>query len=122
MEDTTLYAVWVPYYTITFDPNGGELDGSRLKSTMLVRRGTIITIPKAPLRYGYQFLYWRGSQYNPGDRYAVWEDHTFTAEWTKKPPKTGDDAPLLLWGGLLLLGILGMGGLAASRRLRKHMK
>jgi len=122
MEDTTLYAVWVPYYTITFDPNGGETDGNSGKVTMIVRRGTIITIPKAPFRYKYQFLYWRGSRYNPGDRYAVWEDHTFTAEWKKKPPKTGDDAPLLLWGGLLLLGILGMGGLAASRRLRKHMK
>lgn len=120
MADTTLYAVWIPYYTITFDPNGGEINGSSGETTMLVRRGTVITIPKAPLRYGYQFLYWRGSQYNPGDRYAVWGDHTFTAEWQKKPPKTGDDAPLLLWSGLLLLGLLGVGSLAASRRFRKR--
>ena len=117
--DTTLYAVWIPYYKVTFDPNGGETDGNSGKVTMIVRRGTIITIPKAPFRYKYQFLYWRGSRYNPGDRYAVWEDHTFTAEWKKKPPKTGDSAPLLLWGGLMILGILGVGGLAVSRRRRK---
>ena len=122
MEDTTLYAVWVPYYKITFDLNGGRIDGSSRSITMMIRRGTIITMPQAPVREGYQFLYWRGSQYNPGDRYAVWEDHTFIAIWHKVPPKTGDNASLLLWGGLLLLGIFGVGGLTISRRLRKRVK
>lgn len=123
MEDTTLYAVWIPYYTITFDPNGGKIDGSSGKITMVVRRGMTVTIPGAPLRDNYQFLYWRGSRYNPGDKYAVWADHTFTAEWQKRPPKTGDDAPLLLWGGLLFLGILGAGVLLGTQaRTAKRKK
>ena len=123
MEDTMLYAVWIPYYTITFDPNGGKIDGSSGKITMVVRRGMTVTIPGAPLRDNYQFLYWRGSRYNPGDKYAVWADHTFTAEWRKRPPKTGDDAPLLLWGGLLFLGILGAGVLLGTQaRTAKRKK
>jgi len=123
MEDTTLYAVWIPYYTITFDPNGGKIDGSSGKITMVVRRGMTVIIPGAPLRDNYQFLYWRGSRYNPGDKYAVWADHTFTAEWQKRPPKTGDDAPLLLWGGLLFLGILGAGVLLGTQaRTAKRKK
>ena len=31
------------------------------------------------------FSYWRGSEYNPGDKYTVMEDHTFTAVYAAVP-------------------------------------
>ena len=41
---------------------------------------------------------------------------------TKEPqpvPKTGDPSDLLLWGGLVILGILGMAALTAGRRRKE---
>ena len=51
---------------------------------MDVKLGDIITILKAPKREGYSFQYWKGSKYNPGDKYEVVGSHTFTAIWEKK--------------------------------------
>ena len=33
------------------------------------------------MREGYTFTYWKGSEYQPGDKYTVTEDHTFEAQW-----------------------------------------
>lgn len=107
-ENTTLYAVWTPFYTITFDLNGGTLNGKGENITQIVRRGSSITLLRAPVRDGYTFLYWRGSRYNPGDRYRVMSDHTFTAEWAKIPPKTGDSSSPLFWIVLMLSGVAGL--------------
>ncbi len=41
----------------------------------------MIDIPETPVREGYTFKYWKGSEYYPGDRYMVEDDHTFTAVW-----------------------------------------
>ena len=38
----------------------------------------------------------------------------------RRAPKTGDDAPLLLWGAMLLLGSLGMTGSVVSLRRRRR--
>ena len=46
--------------------------------------GDMITIPEAGERYGYNFLYWSGSVYYPGDLYRVTEDHVLTAIWDAK--------------------------------------
>ena len=43
--------------------------------------GDVIEMPAAPTREGYTFKYWKGSQYNPGDKYTVDGDHAFTAVW-----------------------------------------
>ena len=72
-----------PYYIITYDPNGGILDGSTAKVSTTHPWGETITIREAPERKGYTFLYWEGSRYDPGDSYTVTEDHTFVAKWRK---------------------------------------
>ena len=45
--------------------------------------GETISVHEAPIREGYTFSYWKGSEYQPGDKYTVTEDHTFTAQWKK---------------------------------------
>ena len=52
--------------------------------------GEVISIHEAPTREGYVFDYWKGSEYQPGDKYTVVEDHVFTAQW-KKAAKPDDD-------------------------------
>ena len=81
------------YYIITFDPNGGTLDGSTAPVRSNHHYGDPITILKAPVREGYRFLYWEGSKYNPGDSYTVTEDHTFTAQWEEVPEPTEEPTP-----------------------------
>ena len=68
--------------TLTFDLAGGTIDG---KETLTIKAnvGDVITIPEAPVRDGYTFKYWKGSEYYPGDKYKVEGDHTFTAVWEK---------------------------------------
>ena len=73
--------------TLTFDLGGGSIDG-KTSLTIEADVGDVITIPKAPVRDGYTFKYWKGSEYHPGDKYTVEGDHTFTAVWEKN---TDDD-------------------------------
>lgn len=68
-------------YLLTFDPSGGNWNGDSAIKTFAVNRGQNFTIIPAPAREGYEFLYWKGSEYQPGDSYVVEGDHTFTAEW-----------------------------------------
>ena len=70
-------------YTITYDLNGGSLDGKTGTIATDYKEGTAIRLPK-PVRDGYDFDYWEGSRYNAGDEYTVKADHTFTAQWKKK--------------------------------------
>ena len=70
-------------FTITYDLNGGTLNGQTGKVTVSVKAGTTITLPK-PSRDGYNFSYWKGSKYDAGAQYKVESDHTFQAQWEKK--------------------------------------
>lgn len=70
---------------ITYDLNGGTLDGSTENIVLDCEIGRETDILKAPTRDGYTFAYWKGSKYMPGDKYTVAEDHTFTAQWDKNP-------------------------------------
>lgn len=66
---------------ITFDLNGGLLDGQPT-FTVEAEVGDTITIPTSiPVRDGYSFSYWKGSEYYPGDSYTITGDHTLTAQW-----------------------------------------
>ena len=110
-------------FTITYDPNGGTINGSTASVEELHYYGDEITIIAAPVRKNYTFLYWKGSRYQPGDLYTVTEDHSFVAQWKWKDPNipvTGDETNLPLWTGTLILATLGFAaaafGLTAPRK------
>ena len=71
--------------TITYDLNGGTLDGKTGNITEQHKQGDVIKVMKAPTREGYEFAYWEGSVLYPGQDYTVQEDHTLKAIWTKVP-------------------------------------
>ena len=119
--------------TVTFDLNGGTLDGQTGTVVKKYENGTVITLP-APVRDGYTFDYWEGSRYNAGDKYIVDGDHTFTAVWKtgagggsdsgtgsgsssgKSGVKTGDDNALAAWIVLLLAALGGTTGMVFARK------
>ena len=114
----------VTQYTITYDLNGGTLDGQTGIVTKKIDAGTVITLP-APARDGYTFDYWEGSKYNAGDKYTVTGDHTFKAVWKtgaggdgKKGSgtKTGDENALGAWIVLMLAALAGTTGMAFARK------
>ena len=70
-------------YRITYDLNGGSYNNSTDDIVETYEKGTVIPIHDAPTREGYTFEYWKGSEYQPGDHYTVYENHTFTAQWSK---------------------------------------
>lgn len=77
-------------YTITYDLNGGTLDGKTGKITEEYEEGSEVTVKAAPVRDGYTFQYWEGSRYNPGDTFMATEDHTLKAVW-KESSSGGSD-------------------------------
>lgn len=85
-------------FTITYDLNGGEYNGSTDDIFQRHQKDEVIKIHEAPTRKGYKFLYWKGSEYYPGQDYTVVKDHTLTAQWARETspstskyvtPKTG---------------------------------
>ena len=78
-------------YTITYDPAGGVWsDGSAgVISKTYSKTGDPAKILDAPTREGYEFVYWEGSLYQPGDTYntrdedGLLTDDTLTAVWKK---------------------------------------
>ena len=68
--------------TLTFNPDGGNWQGSTANKVFEVLQGTTFTIIDAPVRDGYVFQYWQGSKYQPGDQFTVEGDHNFTAIWS----------------------------------------
>ena len=98
-------------HNITFDLNGGAINGSTEPIVIQCEEGEVITIPGAPTREGYTFLYWQGSKYYPGDKYTVKGAHTFKAVWKKGSadgktvPATGDANMPYLWSMLLICAV-----------------
>ena len=66
---------------ITYNLGGGTYNGSSADIVETHKDGDVIRIHEAPVRDGYTFSYWKGSEYQPGDSYTVSGDHTFTAVW-----------------------------------------
>ena len=118
-------------FFITYDLNGGTYDGKQGIIEETYTKGTVISIHEAPTREGYVFLYWKGSEYQPGDSYTVEGDHTFTAQWKKEEkkedkddkhptPKTGDETRLDVWIMMMIVSMIGLGALFfASRKMKK---
>lgn len=128
--DMILYAQWeVKKYNITYNLNGGTFNGSSDDIVEKYESGSVISIHDAPEREGYKFLYWKGSEHQPGDQYTVSGDHTFEAQWEKiadgdsddpanvdplptgvNGPRTGDYNHLGLWSALLIAALAGFLG------------
>lgn len=117
------------HYKITYKLNGGTYKGSTEDIVETHKAETVISIHEAPTRDGYTFDYWKGSEYQPGDKYTVEEDHVFTAQWkknrstiTKKTttrtssPKTGDRTNLMTWSVLLIAATIFLFILITRRR------
>ena len=73
--------VYMPtYYTVTLDPNGGEIDGSTAeKKLYYIKDGCPITGFPTPSREGYEFAGW--SPVMPSFPYRPAADITYTAQW-----------------------------------------
>ena len=86
-ENTTVTAKWKDIMVIiTYKPNGGKWNDNTTDDKIEKhKKGSEITIEKAPTRDGYKFLYWKGSEYHPGQKYKANADHTFVAQWEPNP-------------------------------------
>ncbi len=135
-EDATYTAIWVEIapepnvgpdddsYTISFNPNGGVFRGSTDPVTFDYADGEVITIPEAPEREGYTFLYWKGSKLMPDDSYTVSGDHEFVAQWAKgtavksdkELDKTADGNMVAIALTIVLVGGAAMTFAASHRR------
>jgi len=94
-----------------------------------------ITIIDAPVKDGYSFICWKGSEYQPGDQYVVEADHTFIAQWEKErssavvpankiiPKKTvvdtRDTTDLAFWSRMFIGSLLVL-LYTAALRIRYH--
>ncbi len=69
---------------LEFDPAGGKWkDGTATVKKFETTLETSFDIVDAPTRDGYTFVCWKGSEYQPGQKYLADSDHVFTAEWKK---------------------------------------
>ena len=135
-RDTKLYAIWSIKYTITegngsvwktgdkalrFTADGNakyfyhlQIDGTVIYQAnyALESGSTVVTLPPAFLNtlkegtHTIRFIYTDGTA-----------DGTFGIR--KTLPPTGDEADLILWGGLVILGIAGMAVAMAMHRKKK---
>ena len=79
---------------LAFKLNEGTwADGSKEDKVLVVDKFSFVDIIAAPVREGYEFLYWKGSKYLPGDKYLAFEDHTFVAQWKKVAKAGSETAP-----------------------------
>lgn len=114
----TLYAQWeIEKHTISYDLNGGTLDGKTGIVEVSCSYGDTIILPK-PEREGYTFRYWKGSRYMAGAKYTVKEDHTLTAQWGKEGVSTGDENSLTAW--IMLFAVSASGLFIGMLRLRRR--
>ena len=66
--------------TLTFDLDGGTLDGQTGTYVVKEVKNRSFVIPKSePIKEGFEFDYWEGSKYYPGDTYDVKDHHNFKA-------------------------------------------
>ena len=81
MSDMTFKAEWTPYYTLTFDPNGG----TGTFAPAIVLEGEEYTLPGAVFkRADYEMSCWadaNGEIYTFKSKYKVMSDMTFKAQW-----------------------------------------
>jgi len=115
-EDAVYKAVYertAIQYKISYHLNGGQYNGSTEDIEETYNAGSEIKIHEAPTREGYIFLYWKGSEYQPGDSYVVEDNHVFEAQWQEitppdDAPGTGDRNDLPLYIAIMTFSLFGM--------------
>ena len=83
-SDVTLTAVWEKdstKYKVTFDPNGGELNGRGSENVAI---GDCVTVPRDPSRERYDFAGWYLGDKPWNFSTKITENITLTAKWTAK--------------------------------------
>ena len=97
--NVTLTAVYQPWtenkFNITFNPNGGTLNGSANPVTTAHDYDEGITIREMPEREGYRFLGWDDGikpepYYQPNEAFTVKGHHTFIAKWIELMDLNGE--------------------------------
>lgn len=94
-DKLTLYAGWdYRTYTLTYEANGGIWsDGSKEQKVTTPKTEQQRILSDRPARPGYNFQYWEGSIFYPGDPYegdgttnqfGRYIDHTMKAHWEPK--------------------------------------
>jgi len=70
-SDTTIYAKWIPIYTVAFD--GNEATGGAKPTAMKADSGSAIQLPDRNTlqKTGYVFIGWTADLYGTGDKYEV---------------------------------------------------
>jgi hypothetical protein len=149
MTYTAAYNEILRKYGIKYDLGGGTYNGQSGVIAETHNYGDVISILGTPTRPGYKFLYWKGSQYNPGDKYTVNGEHTFTAVWepvvipdkkdkantsddiktasltpvvtTKASPQTGDDNALTLMF-LMFMSCVMLTGVSRKEQIKNYLK
>lgn len=76
------------YYTVTFDPAGGTLNGA---AVIQVKAGTALSLADyVPVKPGFTFTGYKSGEtvYGSNDTVTVNADMTLTAEWVEAAPET----------------------------------
>ena len=68
---------------LTFDLDGGKLEGFDNELSRQFKVGSTIRLPEAPKKDGYTFQYWSENEYPAGSEYEVKGDRTFKAIWVR---------------------------------------
>jgi uncharacterized repeat protein (TIGR02543 family) len=85
LSNITLYAIWIPQYTLHYAINGGSVTSGSLPSDQLYNANTSITsIFGSVARTGYTFGGWRNGSTTiaAGGSFTIVQDSVLTAIWT----------------------------------------
>ena len=101
--NTTIYAVWAPIYTLSFEigDGEGEFDEITCHSNTTINAGCEIDIPDdEPTLEGHEFVGWATTEdttemeYEPGDKITINSDTILYALWNEIIPEEPEEEPL----------------------------
>lgn len=72
-----------PFYTVSYDPNGGTTSDDSLYANVPVEEGDAVTLPAAPTKDGMVFTGWSDgtNTYPAGQKATITAATAFTAQW-----------------------------------------
>ncbi len=83
----TLYAKWIPSYTVTFDSQNATIGAGPGNKTVAAPATTVDALPNPPVKTGYVFSDWWTSENGGGSQFlantTVTGDTTVYAKWTQ---------------------------------------